>query len=436
MHIAAAIANSTLSGQETIVADAMAFEISSDLEIDNSRVAPLPAELIVTRKKCVVSGATDLDHLLTLREFPVGMYCIPADWEGHEYVTDMCWSICKTSGVIQLTKLIDPQTLYDFQHDSGAIGGLWRTHHEEFCDFIDSFGSKRILEIGSGHGHLAKVFTDRHTGNCHWIMVEPNLPEWLASGNHSKEISPISAWFGDKFDLPAEFREIDAVVHSHTLEHMYDYDEFLRTVARMKPEFQIFSVPHQQEWLRRGWQNSIMFEHPQLLTPTSIEYIMAQHGFVLKKKQIFADGHSLFYAFSHTGEPCSATTGTLVKEYAENKLLFQNWLKANLNFVTDMNNRMATMLASESEQRIYIFGAHVFTQYMVKFGLQASKISAILDNSTDKQGKRLYGLPLKVCSPLILKEQNGPIVILRVGAYADEIKRGILRINKNTIFWE
>ena len=338
--------------------------------------------------------------------------------------------------MIQLAKLIKPEVLYDSQHESGAIGALWKRHHEEFCDFIDEFGSRNILEIGSGHGHLANVFVERHEGSCCWIMVEPNLPEGLVNGHHSDDIRPVEAWFGENFDLPVGSPKIDAIVHSHTLEHMYDYDEFLRTVARLSPQFQIFSVPHQVEWLRRGWQNSIMFEHPQLLTPKIIEYIMMQHGFKLEKKQVFADGHSLFYAFSYKGESF-ALSKVVLNEYAENKLLFQKWFETNLDFVTSVNERLTQVSANHNpEQRIYIFGAHIFTQYLVNFGLRVSKISAVLDNATSKQGKRLYGLPLTVHSPAVLAEHKQPIVILRVGAYVEEIKRGILEVNANTIFWE
>ena len=40
--------------------------------------------------------------------------------------------------------------------------------------------------------------------------------------------------------------------------------------------------------------------------PKFIEYIMTKHGFALEKKHIFADGHSLFYAFSYKGQDSDA----------------------------------------------------------------------------------------------------------------------------------
>ena len=173
-----------------------------------------------------------------------------------------------------------------------------------------------------------------------------------------------------------------------------------------------------------------------MLTPNSIEYIMAKHSFALEKKRVFADGHSLFYAFSYKGKDSDAVPKLQLSEYADNKLLFQNWLKANVDFVQSVNARIDEALTTEKEPSIYLFGAHIFTQYLVSFGLRASVVSAILDNATGKQGKRLYGLPLMVYSPKVLADKERPIIILRVGAYAEEIKRGILEVNASAIFWE
>jgi len=41
-----------------------------------------------------------------------------------------------------------------------------------------------------------------------------------------------------------------------------------------------------------------------------------------------------------------------------------------------------------------------------------------------------------VYSPKVLADKERPIIILRVGAYAEEIKRGILEVNASAIFWE
>ena len=82
-----------------------------------------------------------------------------------------------------------------------------------------------------------------------------------------------------------------------------------------------------------------------------------------------------------------------------------------------------------------MFGAHVFSQYLLKFGLDPKKIIFILDNDNLKQNKRLYGTKLQVRSPKVLSSYKKPIVILKVGIYKNEIKKDILKnINPKTSF--
>ena len=89
----------------------------------------------------------------------------------------------------------------------------------------------------------------------------------------------------------------------------------------------------------------------------------------------------------------------------------------------------------DNEQSIYLFGAHVFAQYLIEFGLDTSRIVCLLDNDINKQGKRLYGTNMMVKSPKVLTDIKNPIIILKAGVYDDEIKRDILEnINKDVKF--
>ena len=86
-------------------------------------------------------------------------------------------------------------------------------------------------------------------------------------------------------------------------------------------------------------------------------------------------------------------------------------------------------------KKIFIFGAHIFSQNLIKNGLNLDHIFGILDNDKDKQNEYLYGTKLKVFSPYILKKFLDPVVILRAGEYNTEIKKQITKkINLNTIF--
>ncbi|ECO1996221.1 SAM-dependent methyltransferase, partial [Campylobacter coli] len=89
-------------------------------------------------------------------------------------------------------------------------------------------------------------------------------------------------------------------------------------------------------------------------------------------------------------------------------------------------------ILENTTKKVYLFGAHLFGQYLIFQGLNTEKIINILDNNPSKQEKRLYGTKFIVKSPKILKDQNDSLVILNAGVYNDEIEKDILEnINKN-----
>jgi hypothetical protein len=90
----------------------------------------------------------------------------------------------------------------------------------------------------------------------------------------------------------------------------------------------------------------------------------------------------------------------------------------------------------KSAKPVYLFGAHIFSQTLIQFGLKTDKIVSILDNSPMKQGKRLYGTRFTIESPKILKDKGPVNLILKAGGYNAEIKKDILEnINTQVEFW-
>jgi hypothetical protein len=59
------------------------------------------------------------------------------------------------------------------------------------------------------------------------------------------------------------------------------------------------------------------------------------------------------------------------------------------------------------EGKIYLFWAHIFSQYLLWFWLNIDKIVWILDNSDLKNWKRLYWTPFFVNKPEIIKKSRG-----------------------------
>ena len=363
----------------------------------------------LVRQNCVVTGESDLEHLYTFDDFPVFMGCTDAPAE-EDLRAQMSWWISKSSGLIQLKELIPLPVLYPESHGAGEVGALWRRHHSEFADFVAGFSPRSVFEIGGAHGILEAEH--RKHGEIPWTILDPNphpSPETRAVF--------IKGFFDESYVFDGDF---DSVIHSHLFEHVYEPVDFMRALSNFIPEGAnlAFSVPNMEEMLRRKYTNCINFEHTMLLTEPFIEYLLSSNGFKIVNKRKFQEDHSLFFhAIRDSDVKALNLTGDLSGNY---KQLYVDYIDYHRDLVSSLNKRIASLRTPT-----YLFGAHVFTQYLIAFGLDTSGLLGILDNDKAKQGRRLYGTSLQVFSPSVLIGAGPTNIVLKAGVYCDEIQDDI-----------
>ncbi len=375
----------------------------------------------ILRERCAVTGSADLEPLHTFKRFPVFMGCVEQP-ESTDLYADMDWWISRSSGVIQLRQLLPLEVLYPEAHGAGAVGAMWERHHRSFAAFIHQYGPGAVLEVGGASGLLAREY--QKLKQIEWTIVEPN-PKPVVDCN----ATIINGFFDDKFIPP---RPIDTVVHSHLFEHIYDPEVFMRHLAGLIQQGQhlLFSLPNLQVWLERCYTTCMNFEHTIFLTEPYVEYLLAKHGFEVVKKELFMEDHSIFYAAvrSDQAKPIALPPSM----YTANRQAYLDYVAYHDKLIAEINERLQS-----TTEKVYLFGAHIFAQALLNFGLDESRIICLLDNNKDKQGRRLYGTQLMVNAPAILRGLDAPKVILKAGVYNTEIKEDILKnINPTTIFIE
>ena len=375
---------------------------------------------LIERTQSVVDHSSNLETLHTLKGFPVFMGCVDHPVQD-DLVADQTWDICRNTGVLQLKHLIPLDILYQAQH-AGAVGQIWMTHHQAFAEFLSKFQPKSILELGGAHGILSMKY--KTFGIVPWTILEPNPAPVEGCTAHF-----IKGFFNDQFSTNENFQ---TVVHSHVFEHIYEPDQFVGHLADFISEGDqlIFSLPNIRVMLERKYTNGLNFEHTVFLTEPYIEYLLAKHGFRLLEKNYFLADHSIFYATIRDTsiEPMELPHGL----YEKNKQLYLDYVQYHESLIVELN-----AVIERSIRPVYLFGAHVFSQYLIEFGLETGKIAGLLDNDPNKHGKRLYGTSLFVQSPKILRGVREPLVILKAGVYNTEIKEAILNeINDSATFIE
>lgn len=378
----------------------------------------LLAELI-NRPKSILTGNLDMERLFCFADFSTFMGCVSTPMS-EDVIADMDWYIDPESGIIQLSRLIPLDVLYLNQHNDGT-GKIWQSLYSEFADFVfKHYKGKNILEIGGAHDKIAKIFFEVG-GLAAWTIIEPN-PENI----NNDKVKVIKSWFDEnsKFDF-----SIDTIVHSHVLEHAFNPREFMERISNILPigGRHIFALPNMQPMLESKFTNCLNFEHTIFLTEYFVDYLLVKYGFKIIEKKYFGNPHSIFYA---TEKSTEKNEFVFANKYIEYKKIFLDFIDYHKTMVAELNKKIA-----DTDKPVYLFGAHIFSQYLINFGLNVEKIVSILDNSPLKQGKRLYGTNLIVESPKVLSDKNGAIIILKAGIYNNEIKKDISdNINRDVIF--
>jgi len=372
----------------------------------------------ITRNESVITGINNLEHLYTFKDFPVFFGCTTEPKE-KDIVADMKWEIDPLTGIIQLTELIPLDVLYMEQHVD-ATGQTWSDYNNDFSEYVLKNKTGDVLEIGGGSGKIANIILSKDN-NINFTAVEPN-PLFEERDN----LKVIKAFFSR--DLKNQIDTNQTVIFSQVYEHVYNPEEFLTEISEFLPigGKMIFAYPNLEHWFKNKFTNAINFEHTMLMTDYYVDYFLKKTGFNILEK-IEYKNHSHFYTVEKTDTKENITLDNRYEHYKE---MFNEYITYHKNLVDQLNKQI-----EETNSEIFLFGGHIFSQYLIAFGLNTSRIINILDNSPLKQEKRLYGSDLVVKSPKVLSEYNNPIVILKAGLYNDEIKADILtNINSNVTF--
>ena len=177
--------------------------------------------------------------------------------------------------------------------------------------------------------------------------------------------------------------------------------------------------------------NTVNFEHPFYLDEILVDKLLSITGFKILQKKYYKRDHSIFYVTKKNYSK---------KNFFNNKKFYRKMLLQNYKIFSNFYSLWRKDVDNINKflgrnKKYYLFGAHIFSQFLIKFGLRLDNVQGILDNDPHKQNLYLYGTKIKVFSPNILKNKSSPIVIIRAAQYSQEIKKQILnKINSSTKF--
>lgn len=371
------------------------------------------------RHRCCICRGTDLREKLSIINFPIYMGVTNKNKDS-DLFSNQTWIECQQCGCLQLKQLMPLDLIYQSNHHGDVVGEVWQNHHESFAEFITHGNPSNILEIGAAHGYLANMLIKK-LPKATYTIVEPD------TRLSNSRIKLIKGFIEDNF---SEISGKDCIIHSHVLEHVYDPIEFMRQISLYadKDCEMYISFPDFNGLINGGSLNSLNFEHTYLLNAKHAELIFEYSGFSIIESTTYLS-HSLFYRLKK------------VTHALEGEWNFPNLSSQSQKFLILVKNlkrfvKLANSALENFHGPVYIFGAHVFSQALLVLGLNRTKITGILDNSSEKQNRRLYGSNYQVFSPDVIQNQSEVLIILQASHYQEEIRNQIKLLNSRAIILE
>ena len=369
---------------------------------------------MIKRKHCIMCKGS-LSERHTFYDFPIYMG-VTSDVIESDINADMVFSECLDCNCVQLGSLIPLDILYSKPHNA-AIGKMWDKHHYEFYQFIKRYAKGTIVEIGGGNLKLARHL-EKEKSVEQIIIHDYNF--------YQDDVSNKIIFKSPSKSLNTQQVSADMIVHSHLIEHLYEPVDDVIEMASSLPigAHMAIAMPLIDVMIEDKFTNAMNFEHTYMLTYDMAERILNRAGLNIVDKKYFSR-HVAFIVAEKTNNKSES-----VSKYEGNVKAFNEFITYYKEEVEKIQNQI-----NSKKEDTFIFGAHIFTQYLFGFGLSENLFSNTLDNDPDKIGNRLYGTSLQVKSPKILKDVESPTVVLKAAMYTEEIKKDILEnINPNTKF--
>lgn len=370
----------------------------------------------IKRNKCIACGSS-INDIYTLNNFPIfmGITTQPND---SDILCDKIIGACDNCKSVQMKNLIPLEVLYENNHNS-LVGKTWEKHHNEFCDFVGKYISGTVVEIGGSNLVVANNLA-KNTDIEKYIVFDNNI--------YKEERKSDKIVFREEFfNLNTVEDNVGVIIHTHLIEHLYNPTDELSDMGSIMKEgsYMMFAAPSVDKMLEDNFTNGFNFEHTYMLSQKMVKNMLSSSGFEIVDTKKFSP-----YVTFYVARKNSRIKKEVAHSYHNQPEIISNFINYHISEVQRIKEHIDT-----EKENTFIFGAHIFTQYLLGFGLDENLFINVLDNDPKKIGNRLYGTQLNVKSPKILKDFEEPVVVLKAAMYTEEIKKDILEnINPNVRF--
>lgn len=304
-----------------------------------------------------------------------------------------------------------------FREFEQALAARWVRSH--------ALGGGRVVEIGCGKGTFLAAMC--REGVAEAVGIDPSVaPERLEADEVTRRIR----WEATFFDEGYGELDAHAVVCRHTLEHVPDVAEFLRTVRKAIGDrtstVVLFEVPDTVRVLQEGAFWDVYHEHCSYFTPGSLARLFRANGFeVVDLWRGFEDQYLAIEAVPSNGG--SSTSPHPVEEDPRQlAVAVARFVASRDEQVRHWRTRIRDVARDGRPTALWGAGSKAVA-FLSALGPEPG-VDVAVDINPHKAGMHLPGSGLPVIGPDALPAHDPGLVIAMNPVYVDEIGAALSRL--------
>ena len=371
-------------------------------------------------KNCLNCISSNTRDFFTIKNAPVHCNVIAKSYEEAVSIPrkDITLSFCNDCGFIY-NSTFDTKIDYYTKGYEGQQG--FSPTFKKFITgittkFIDKYNvkGKNVIEIGCGKGDFISLLCE--LGNNRGIGIDPAYDEGRIKPNPNLKF--IKEFYSEKHsDLPK-----DVIACRHTLEHIHETHEFVRTIRNSiknsKDVVVFFEVPSVVRILKIQAFWDIFYEHCSYMSPGSVARLFRMNKFEILDMYLEYDNQYLFIEAKPV-DHVSKKNHPLEESVEGLKQLVNEFVK-KINDQLSIWRKNLTQMKNQNKKIVVWGGGSKSIGFMTNFD-DIKMIEHVVDINPHIQGSYIPGIGKQYVGPEFLKGYKPDVVIIMNGVYKNEI---------------
>ncbi len=375
--------------------------------------------------KCPSCGTGDMAVFCEVDNIPVhSCLMLRSRDESRSFPTDdLKLGLCSKCGFVSNVVFDSKYSAYSSAYeDQQSFSPTFNTFARKLAeDVVERYGlnGKRVVEIGCGKGDFLALVCE--LGKNEGVGIDPTCVKERIDSSITDRITVIADYYSEKY---SEYVG-DLIMCRHTLEHIYDTNQFMTTIRNSikdrKDTGVFFEIPDGKRVVRDMAFEDIYYEHCSYFSPGSAARLFSETGFdVFGLALEYDDQYLIVDAKPAAAGGQSGAPLELEEPASEMSDLAQQYAQRIPGVLDKWREDITVMHEQKRKPAIWGSGSKCVA-FLTTIGMNA-EIDCVVDINPHRRGKFIPGLGREIKSPEHLKSTNPEVVIVMNRIYVEEIR--------------